>query len=191
MKQIKHVRNKRLLYAEYTLLSGLTLYLVGLWCLASTNMPRPLLALPLPTRFLTGLGLMLLFPIPLIPLTLICTASLILLSKLSRPFSVAVVLAGLSAILVGALWVPNPFVLWPFSILGNAPVHELIGQLFTFHLVPSPEGSLDDAFRDLVRWQRSECAARLSILMIAWVACLVGIWMIHNHSRRTQSWQSK
>src|SRR5207249_538966 len=88
-------------------------------------------------------------------------------------------------IVVGALWVPNPIVLWPFSVLGEHTLPELIGKLFTFHIVPSPavNYSSPDSFQSLFRWQVFECGARFCILIVGWIASLLAIWIIDGRLR--------
>ena len=106
--QAKQLLCRWLWFAGCALVSGTVLFLFGSWCLESTNSPPPPLALPLPQRFLTGLGFMLLNPLSLIPLTLILVASRFLACKLSKPSAAAVMLLGLTLVLVGAFWVPEP-----------------------------------------------------------------------------------
>ncbi len=185
MRQPEHVFGRWLWFAVCALVTGTVLFLFGYWCLDSTNIPPPPFALPLPQRFLTGLGFILIMPFLLVPLALILTASRFLASKLSRASSAAVVLAGLAFILVGTLWVPNPVVFWPFSILGEHTVPELIGELFAFHIVPAPKGSYasPEAMQSLLRWQLLECGARWCVLMIGWAASLVTIWIIDRRLR--------
>jgi hypothetical protein len=183
--QAEHSLRRWLSYAVWALLFGVALFLFGTWCLGSTDIPPPPLALPLPQRFLTGLGFVLWNPFTLVPLTLILTASRFLVSKLSWAASTAVTLVGFTFGLVGALWVPNPVVLWPFSVLGEHTLPELVGKLFTFHIVP-PSGvsySTDAGIQSLFPWQIQECGARFCILIIAWAACLVTIRMIDRRVR--------
>jgi len=76
--------------------------------------------------------------------------------------------------------VPNPIISWPFSVLGEHTLQELIDEVFTFHLVPAPEASYTTSagFWSLCRWQIAECGARFCVLMVAWAACLVTICRI-------------
>jgi hypothetical protein len=180
MKQSRHFVFSWLWLAARALLFWTSLYLIGNWCLDSTDIPPPPLALPLPPRLLAGLGLMLYNPVSLIPLTMVLAASGILALKLPRLSAAVAVVVGLAGLLVGAFWVPNPLVLWPISVLGEHTLPELIGEFFTFHIVPSPEGSysLPAGMQSLFRWQLMECGARLCILILAWTACLVAIWRI-------------
>jgi len=173
----EHCLGRWLRFPVWAFLFGTVLFLFGSWCLQSSDTPAPRLALPLPPRFLTGLGFLLWNPFSLVPITLILTASRLLMSKLSRASSAAVALVGLAVLLVGALWVPNPIALWPFSTLGEHTLPELIGQLFTFHIVPSPQVSYDSAegFQALIRWQLMECGARFCVLVIGWTTCLAAI----------------
>lgn len=191
MKQPQHFLGRCLWFAVCALLYGTVLFLIGNWCLESTNIPPPPLALPLPQRFLGGMGFMLWNPFTLIPLTLILTSSRFLVAKLSGVSSTAVTLAGLAFVVVATLWVPNPVLLWPFSILGEHALPELIGELFTFHIVPSPGGSYSASagFQSLFRWQIEECGARFCILLIGWTACLVTIWIIDGRLRTAKSVQ--
>jgi hypothetical protein len=175
-------------FAVCPVLSATVLFLIGNWCLESTNLPPPPLAIQLPQRLLTGLGFMFWNPVTLIPLTLILITSRFLMSKLSKLSSAAVTVVGLIVVLVGAFWVPNPIMLWPISILGEHTLPELIGELFTFHIVPSPGGSHNAtaSFQSLFRWQIEECGARFCILVIGWTACLVTIWIIDGRLRTSE-----
>jgi hypothetical protein len=130
-------------------------------------------------------------PFTLIPLTLILTSSRFLVAKLSGVSSTAVTLTGLAFVVVATFWVPNPVLLWPFSILGEHTLPELIGELFTFHIVPSPGGSYSASagFHSLFRWQIEECGARFCILLIGWTACLVTIWIMDGRLRTSKSLQ--
>ena len=168
------------------LVTGTVLFCFGRWCIDSSDIPAPPLALPLPQRFLAGLAFMLVIPPLLIPLALILTASGFLASKLHRLSSAVVILIGLTAVLVGAIWVPNPIALWPISILDGHTLPELIGELFPFHIVPSPEGSSSSSIgaEALFRWQLMECGARFCILILVWIACLVAIWRIDRRLKR-------
>jgi hypothetical protein len=191
--QTKHFLGRWLSYALWALIVGAVLYLFGMWCLRSTDIPPPPMSLPLPRRFLIGLGLILWQPFTLVPLTLIIIGSRFLGSKLNRARSAAVTLVGFAFVLVGAFWVPNPIVLWPFSMMSDHErmLPEMIGQLFTFHVVPSPGLSYGTSagFRGLIRWQIEECGARFCILIIAWIACLVAISIIDRRIRKTTSLQ--
>jgi hypothetical protein len=180
MRQPEHFLGRWLWFAVCALVIGTALFVFGYWCLDSTNIPPPSFALPLPQRLLTGLGFILVMPFLLIPLALILTASRFLTLKLSRASSAAVVLAGFAFILVGTLWVPNPVVFWPISVLGEHTVPELICELFAFHIVPAPKGSYasPDTMQSLLRWQLLECGVRWCLLMIGWIASLVTIWKI-------------
>jgi hypothetical protein len=181
MKQPAHFLGGCLRFAVCSLLSGTVLFLIGNWCLESTNNPPWPLALPLPQRLLLGLGLMLWNPVTLVPLTLILITSRFLMSKLNKLSSAAVAVVGLTVVLVGAFWVPNPIVLWPLEIFGEHTLTELIGELFTFHIVPSPA-----SFQFLFQWQIEECGARFCILVIGWTACLVMIWIIDGRLRTVE-----
>jgi len=191
MKQPEHYLGRCLWFAVCALLSEAVLFLFGFWCLESTDIPPPSLALPLPQRFLTGLGMLLWNPFTLIPLTQMLTASRFLVAKLRGVPSAAIMLAGLAFVLVGAFWVPNAVVLWPVSILGEHTLPELIGELFTFHIVPSPGGSYGASadFQSLFRWQIEECGARFCILIIGWTACLVTIRIIDGRLRTAKPLQ--
>ncbi|MGO9203486.1 MAG: hypothetical protein ACLQM8_23435 [Limisphaerales bacterium] len=185
----EHSPGRWLQLPVWAFLSGALLFLFGLWCLMCANMPAPPLALPLPQRLLTGLGFMFCNPFSLVPIALILTASRFLMSKLCRSSSAAVTLAGFAAVLVGVFWVPNPIVLWPFSMMSSArgepTLTELIGQLFMFHIVPAPRLSYssDGSLLPLFRWQITECAARFCILIIAWTGCLAAIWTMDRRGR--------
>jgi hypothetical protein len=185
--QAGHFHGRWLWHTTCAILYGIALYIVGWWCLESTNIPPPAFALPLPQRFLTGLGFLLLNPISLITISLIFTASQFLASKLSKASSVTVITSGLAVVLAGAFWVPNPFTLWPMEILGDHTLPELIGRLFTFHIIPSPGVSLNApvGFDALIRWQVKECATRFCILITAWIACLVTIWIIDRRLKQS------
>jgi len=163
----------------------MALFLVGWWCIDSANIPPPMLALPLPQRFLSGLGFMSWDPFSRIVLSVILAASGFLVSRLNKTFSAAITVVGLTAVMVGACWVPNPIVLWPVSVLGEHTLPELIGELFTFHIVPSPEFSYGSSagFDSLFRWQLLESGARFCILIIGWAACLAAIWKIGRRLR--------
>ena len=189
MRQIEHYSGRRLRLAVWALLSGSILYLFGRWCLTSTDIPPPPLALPLPERLLGGLGFMLWNPFSLIPLTLALTASRFLVARLNWPSAAAVTIVCLTAVLGGAVWVPNPIVLWPFSVLGEHTLPELIGELFTFHIVPAPRGSYSSTagLQSLCRWQLLECGARFCILLIGWTGGLVAIWRIDRRMSTTQA----
>jgi hypothetical protein len=138
------------------------------------------------------MGFMLYNPVSLIPLTLILTTSRFLASKLSWAGSAAVTLVALTSGLMGAAWVPNPFVLWPFSVLGEHTLPELIGKSFAFHIVPPSEVSYSSeaGFASLFRWQIQESAARFCILLLAWALCLVIITMIDRRRRSASKLQS-
>jgi hypothetical protein len=174
--------SKWLWFALCVILAGTVLFLFGFWCLLSTGTPTPPLALPFPPRLLTGLGVMLWCPVTLIPLTLILVASRFLVSRLSRLSAAAVAFVGVTGILVGAFWVPNPIVLWPLNVFGEHRLPELIDELFAFHIVPSPPLSYDSlgGMEALNRWQIIECGARFCILNLVWIACLVAIWTANN-----------
>jgi len=178
--QIGHFRGRWLWFMMCATLYGAVLFILGIWCLESTNMPPPPLALPFPQRFLAGLGFMLLNPAMVSLFSLILTASSFLVPKLSRVSSAAIILAALASLLIGAFRVPNPVILWPFSVLGDHTLPELIGELFTFHLVPPPAGILGTSagMHSLMRWQIEECGVRFCILMTVWTACLMTIWII-------------
>jgi len=171
------VLGKCLWFALCALVSGAVLFLVGFWCLDSANVPGGGLSQP---EVLTGFGFLFGNPFTLVPLTLILTASRFLSAKLSWTASAGVALVGLSIILAGAVWVPNPILLWPFSVLGEHTFAELIGKLFTFHIVPSPAESYstEAGFRSLIRWQIEECGARFLLLMACWTVCIVTIRFI-------------
>src|SRR5216684_566305 len=81
MRRTDHFFGKWVWFALWALISGAILFLLGRWCLDSTN-PSAAMALPIPQRFLTGLGFLLWIPITIITLTLILTASRFLVSKL-------------------------------------------------------------------------------------------------------------
>jgi len=89
MQAVHHV-GRWLSRALWALGFGACLFLFGIWCLGSTSIPRPPLALPLPQQFLVGMGFLLWNPFTLVPLTLILTASRFLGSKLSWACSLAV-----------------------------------------------------------------------------------------------------
>lgn len=183
MKQPEHSLSRWLRLAISALLFWTALFLFGNWCLYSTNIPTPPLALPLPSRLLSGLGLMLYNPFSLIPLTLILAASGVLALKLKRSkrsYSAAITLVSLGFLFLGAFWVPNPILLWPFSVLGEHSVPELIGELFTFHIVPAPQVSYSSSagFDSLFRWQLMEIGARLCVLVMGWTVFLVAMWRI-------------
>ena len=184
MRQVEHIRS-RWGFAVYALLSGIILLLFGYWCLDSTNVPPPSLALPFPRRVLTGLSFMLWNPFTLIPLALILTSSRFMVSKLSRSSSAAV--AGAVVVLLAALWVPNSIILWPISVLGEHPLPELISKVFTWHVVPSPKMgySSPSSFDALIRWQVFEFGARFVILNIGWTACIAAIWTNDKKIRTT------
>lgn len=185
MKQPEHSLSRWLRLAISALLFWTALFLFGNWCLYSTNIPTPPLALPLPSRLLSGLGLMLYNPFSLIPLTLILAASGVLALKLRRSCSAAITLVCLAFVILGAFWVPNPILLWPFSVLGEHSVPELIGELFTFHIVPAPEVSYGSSagFDSLFRWQLMEIGARLCVLIMGWTIFLVAMWRIDRRLR--------
>ena len=104
----------------------------------------PELALRLPPRLLAGLGFILVNPFSLIPITLILTVSRFLLPRLRRVSFMAVAVVGIAFVLVGAFWVRNPIALWRISIMGNERTFpNLIGELFTFHIIPAPKISYD------------------------------------------------
>ncbi len=177
---------RRLWFASCAIVSGAVLFLFGNWCLASTNIPAPELALRLPPRLLAGLGFILVNPFSLIPITLILTVSRFLLPRLRRVSFMAVAVVGIAFVLVGAFWVPNPIALWPISIMGNERTFpNLIGELFTFHIIPAPKISYDStaAFESLFRWQIMECGARFCIVIAGWTACLAAIWVIGRRPR--------
>jgi hypothetical protein len=189
--QIEHFRSRCLWFIVCAILSGAVLFIFGLCCGESTDIPPPPLANPLPQRVLFGLAFMLLNPVTFSMFSLILTASGFLVSKLSWLSSAAAILVGLTFLLIGAFWVPNPVILWPISILGDHTLPELIGELFTFHIVPSPGGSIGTSagMDSLVRWQIEECGARFCILMIVWTVCLVTIWIIDRKLRTDKSLQ--
>jgi hypothetical protein len=127
---------------------------------------------------LTGLGLTLCNPITLIPLALILVTSQFLASRLSRLSAAAVVFVDVTGVLIGAFWVPNPIVLWPFEIFGGPPtLRELIDNLFPIHIVPASAISLDSpgGFEAMIRWPFIEWGARFCVLIVVWVACLLAI----------------
>jgi hypothetical protein len=147
--------------------------------------PPPPLALPLPSRLLTGLGILLYNPCWLVPLALIFAASRVLALKLNRSCCAAIALAGLMFVMLGAFWVPNPILFWPISVLGEHTVLELVGELFTFHIVPAPEvGYLSSAgFDSLIRWQLMEIGARFGVIIIGSSVFLAAIWRIARRRR--------
>ena len=164
------------------LLVGTNLFIFGLWCMASHDFPPPSWALPLPQQLLSGMAFMLLIPPLLVPLTLFFTWSLLLGAKLGRVSAVAVAVVVVAFAVAGSLWVPNPVVDWPISILGDHTVAELVGELFPFHIVPTPGAGVDlgsaSGFHSLVHWQFEECSARFGILMSLWAGYLVTIWKV-------------
>ena len=185
MKQPEHSLSRWLRLAISALPLGTALFLFGNWCLYSTNIPRPPLALPLPSRLLSGLGFMLYNPFSLIPLTLILAASAFLALKLRRSCSAAITLVALAFVILGAFWVPNPILLWPISVLGAHRVPELIGELFTFHIVPAPGVSYGSSsgFDFIFRWQLMEIGARLCVLIMGWTVFLAAMWRIDRRLR--------
>ena len=189
--ETEHSRGGWLRFTVFAILSGTVLFLLGLWCLDSTSVPSPPLALPLPQRLLLGLGFILLNPLTIVPLTLILTTSRFLALKLGWVYSAIASFVGLTFILVGAFWVPNPIILWPISILGEHTLSDLIGGLFAFHIVPSPGGSNNTSagFEPLFRWQFEECGARFCILIMAWTLCLATILIIQKRVRTAKSRQ--
>jgi len=183
--QAEHFVGKWLWFTVCAIVLGTVLFLFGLWCLGSTNIPSPPLALPLLQRFLSGLVFMLLNPLTVVPLALILTASRFLVSKSSWAAAIVASLVGLTFLLVGVSWVPNPIILWPMDILGEHMVPDLVGELFTFHIVPAPGGSNMAAagFDPIFRWQIEECGARFSIIIMGWTLCLVTIWIFQERMK--------
>jgi hypothetical protein len=76
--------------------------------------------------------------------------------------------------ILGAFWVPNPVVLWPFNVIGDHSLPELTDSLFTFHIVPSPQLNYASSagFYALFHWQLMEIGARLCVLIMAWAIFL-------------------
>ena len=165
-------------YGLFALLLGAVLFLFGFWCLDSNNIPTPSLSLPFPPRFLGGISFLLVQPIGLIPLTLGLTISRYLCSKMGPLSAIAVAIVSIGAVLIAAYWVPNPFILWPFSVLGEHTLQELIGEVFTFHIIPTPEISYSSpaSFNLLIRWQAFESGTRFLILLAGWSGCLFTVW---------------
>jgi len=107
--------------------------------------------------------------------SIILAVSVVLFVSRRKWLTRAAIICLAVACLVGSsLWVPNPFVRWPISILGDHDDRQLIRELFPVHVV-NPDWITSGGMDITGRWCIAEAMARGVLVAGMWSVALLVI----------------